>query len=136
MQGRRAALVERLASAATACEIGIGRRPAVAGGLADRGVCVTATDVVERPVPPGVRFVRDDVVAASCRDAPGETYDADVLYALNCPAELHRPLAVLARRVGADPRLTTLGTEQPVVPTDRETLGDGVVLFTPRLDRL
>lgn len=136
MDGRRQALVERFGDVDTACEVGIGRRPAVARELASSGVTVTATDVVDRSVPPGVRFVRDDLVAASRRTHPGEPYRADLLYALHCPPELHRPLATVARRVGADARLTTLGGEQPAVPVERESLADGLVVYSLHVDRI
>ncbi|WP_247730869.1 UPF0146 family protein [Halovivax limisalsi] len=105
-------------------EVGIGRRPDVAAALAARGVDVTATDVHERAVPDGVRFVRDDVV-----DPDSSIYaDAAAIYALNLPPELHRPLAALADRVGADALFTTLGADRPQVPVERRSL-DSQPLF-------
>lgn len=86
-----------------------------------------ATDVHDRPVPAGVRFVRDDVT-----DPDESVYrDAEVLYALNLPPELHRPTWTLARRVGVDFCFTTLGGDAPSVPVDSETL-PGETLFRAR----
>lgn len=121
---RDAGLVARLSGYAAAVEIGIGRRPAVAAGLAAAGTTVVATDVVDRDVPAGVTFVRDDVVAAADRDEPGDAYHADVLYGLNLPPELHRPALEVARAVGADFLFTTLGGDPPTVPCDVESIPD------------
>ena len=118
------ALAARLDGADHAVEVGIGRRPDVARSLAARGVTVTATDVHDRPTPEGVRFVVDDVT-----DPTLEHYrDADVVYALNCPPELQRPLVDLARRVSAACYFTTLGADPAVVPVSRESI-PGETLF-------
>ncbi|MDQ2051119.1 UPF0146 family protein [Natronolimnohabitans sp. A-GB9] len=99
-------------------EIGIGRRTDVAATLVDRGVTVTATDVYDRAVPDGVRFVRDDVV-----DPESAIYaDADAIYALNLPPELHRPALEVACGADAAFLFTTLGGDQPTVPVERRTL--------------
>lgn len=132
MDGRRQHLVDRFARYGSVCEVGIGSRPGVARELAARGVTVTATDVIERETPAGVRFVRDDCVAASRRDEPGEAYRAELVYACNCPPELHRPLVAVGRRVGAAVRFTTLGGDPPALPVERTVLGDGVVVYRPR----
>ena len=123
---RYAALVERLAGYDTLVEVGIGNRPAVAAALADRGCTVTATDVHDREAPASVRFVRDDVT-----DPHHAVYtDADAVYALNCPPELHRPARAVARRVDADLLFTTLGGDPPLVPVTRESIaGTGETLF-------
>jgi hypothetical protein len=120
----RRAIVDRLAAFERVVEIGIGHRTGVAADLADAGVAVTATDVRERSVPAGVEFVRDDVTDPT----PGVYADADALYALNCPPELHRPAADLARDVDVPFRFTTLGADPPAVPVVRETL-PGETLF-------
>jgi uncharacterized UPF0146 family protein len=125
---RTTALTDRLARHDSLVEVGVGRRPSVAAALVGRGRSVTATDVRERSVPDGVRFRRDDVVAASERDEPGATYRAEALYALNCPPELQRPLVRVARAVDAACYFTTLGGDPPVVPVARETL-PGETLF-------
>jgi hypothetical protein len=117
----RGALVERLADYDVLVEVGVGARPEVAAALAARGKHVTATDVHARDVPASVTFVRDDVTDPD----PSVYGDADVVYALNCPPELQRPLVDVARRVGADAAFTTLGADPAVVPVDREAL-DGV----------
>jgi uncharacterized UPF0146 family protein len=129
---RDTGLVDRLSGYASAVEIGVGRRPEVASGLADAGVSVTATDVVDREVPPSVSFVRDDVVAASERDDPGEIYEADLLYGLNLPPELHRPVLDVAGAVDADFLFTTLGGDPPAVRCETEAITDGETLYIAR----
>ncbi|WP_092659512.1 UPF0146 family protein [Halorientalis persicus] len=123
---RHAALVDRLAVYDTLVEVGVGHRPAVAAALADRNCTVTATDVHDRPVPASVAFVRDDVT-----DPDAAVYaDADAVYALNLPPELHRPTRAVAREAGADFLFTTLGGDPPLVPVTRESLaGTGRTLF-------
>ena len=126
---RDTALVARLSRYASAVEIGVGRRPGVAGELANAGVSVAATDVVDRDVPPGVTFVRDDVVTASERANPGAVYDVDLLYGLNLPPELHRPVLSVAGVVDADFLFTTLGYDDPVVPCSMESLPGRETLY-------
>lgn len=119
----RTALVDRLSRYRTLVEVGIGHRVDVAGELSGR-VRVTATDVRDRSVPDGVEFVRDDVTAPR-----SSVYaDADAIYALNCPPELHRPLWTVARRHDAACLFTTLGGDPPLVPVESETL-PGETLF-------
>jgi hypothetical protein len=130
----RDALTDRLGRYDRLVEVGVGRRTDVAGALAAAGRAVTATDVHERSVPPGVRFVRDDVVDAAARDDPGDAYRADAVYALDLPPELHRPTRDVARAVGADCLFTTLGGDGPAVPGRRETL-PGETLYVAALDR-
>jgi uncharacterized UPF0146 family protein len=112
-----------------AVEIGIGRRTAVAAALVERGVAVRATDVVPRPVPAGVEFSRDDVLEPDV----AIYRDADLLYALRLPPELHRPFATLAREVGARGAFTTLGGDPPTVDVSSEQLDGGETLY--RLSR-
>lgn len=120
----RAALLDRLADYDSLLEVGVGRRPGVAAALAARDRDVTATDVHERDVPAGVRFVRDDVVAAAERvadgESPGDHYRVAAIYALDLPPELHRPARRVARAVDAAFLFTTLGCDQPAVPVSRE----------------
>jgi uncharacterized UPF0146 family protein len=112
------ALVDRLARYATLVEVGVGRRPDVAAALADRGRAVTATDVRGRDVPACVRFVRDDVT-----DPDRSVYrGADAVYARNCPPELQRPLADVARAVDAHCLVSTLGADPVVVAATPEQL--------------
>jgi len=129
---RDTVLVSRFSGYASAVEIGIGRRPDVAAGLADAGVAVTATDIAAVDVPPSVPFVRDDIVAASERDHPGEAYETDLLYGLNCPPELHRPALDVARAVDADFLFTTLGYDSPAVPCETASLPEGGTLYIAR----
>ncbi len=108
-------------------EVGIGRRTDVANALVKRGVSVTATDVHPREVPDGVAFVVDDVV-----DPDLTVYaDADAIYALNLPPELHRPALEVSRRVDADFCFTTLGGDQPTIPVERKTI-PGDTLYVAR----
>ncbi|WP_097008535.1 UPF0146 family protein [Natronoarchaeum philippinense] len=124
------ALVERLARFERVVEVGVGRRPGVAAALADAGVDVTATDVVARETPASVQFVRDDVT-----DPTRSVYaDADAVYALNAPPELHRPCAEIARAVDAAFLFTTLGYDQPAISAERETLPNET-LFVARRTR-
>jgi uncharacterized UPF0146 family protein len=119
------ALVARLSRFDRVVEVGVGTRTAVAVALADAGLSVTATDVRDRPVPEGVRFVRDDVTDPDRRVYAG----ADAIYALALPPELHRPTRDLARDIDAAFLFTTLGGDPPAVPVDRETL-PGATLFS------
>lgn len=114
----RAALVTHLGHYDRLVEVGIGRRPDVARALAASGVRVTATDVHERAVPDGVGFVRDDATTPD----PAVYADADAVYSLSLPPELHRPVRGLAFEAGADFLFTTLGADQPEIPVSRETL--------------
>ena len=119
----KAALVDRLSRYESLVEVGVGERPGVAAALADRGRTVTATDVRDRRVPGGVGFVRDDVT-----DPDADVYGgADAVYSLNCPPELQRPLADVARRADADCLFTTLGADPAVVDATPETLPAGTI---------
>ncbi|RCU46781.1 hypothetical protein DU504_05375 [Haloplanus salinus] len=134
MPAPRTELAARLATYDRLVEVGVGRRPAVAAALVDAGCTVTATDVFDAPVPDGVQFVRDDVVArAETLDGhPGDPYDADALYGLNLPAELQSPARDVARAADADCLFTTLGFEEPVVPVARETVGGETLYVAER----
>lgn len=118
-------LTDRLAPHDRAVEVGIGDRPDLARALVDRGVRVVAVDRRAVPVPSGVRFVRDDVVARAriARTDPGPYRGAEVVYARRLPPELHRPALAVADAVGAALGFTTLGGEPPAVPTRPVTLG-------------
>ena len=117
------ALVDRLCRYDRLVEVGVGVRPAVAVGLAERGCRVVATDVHDRSVPGPVRFVRDDVTDPDLAVYRG----ADAVYALNCPPELQRPLADVAEAAGAACLFTTLGADPAVVDAAPETLSDGTL---------
>jgi uncharacterized UPF0146 family protein len=111
-------LVGRLSAYDRVVEVGIGHNPAVAAGLGEAGVAVTATDVYPREVPPTVRFVVDDITTPR-----RSVYaDAGAIYGLNLPPELHRPALDLARDVDADLLFTTLGGDPPAVPVRAETI--------------
>ena len=112
------ALVARFAEFDAAVEVGVGRRTVVADALAETGIDVTATDRRVRSVPEPVRFVVDDVTDPD----PSVYAGAELVYALNLPPELHRPTLAAAREAGAAFMFTTLGTDQPLVPVERETL--------------
>ena len=120
---RNSTLLETLSDYDRVVEVGIGRRTDVAAALAGRGVDVTATDVHDRESPANVRFVRDDIV-----DPDPDLYvDADAIYALNLPPELHQPALDVAREAGADFLFTTLGGDQPAVPVERRTIDAGTL---------
>ncbi|ELY92595.1 hypothetical protein C483_07599 [Natrialba hulunbeirensis JCM 10989] len=109
-------------------EVGIGRRTDVAAALAERGCTVTATDIYDRDVPEGVRFVHDDIVDPD----PSIYADADAIYARNLPPELHRPARDVAREAGADLLFTTLGGDQPAIPVERRTIETGTLYVSQR----
>ena len=127
----RAALVARLSLYDRPAEVGIGTRIEVAAALADRGATVVATDVVERDVPEGVEFVRDDVVDPELSAYAG----VDVVYALNLPRELHRPAHDLARTRNVPLFFTTLGGEFPAIPARRETIPGDTLFACPATGR-
>ncbi|MCD2201797.1 UPF0146 family protein [Halobacterium sp. KA-6] len=121
--GNPPAVVDALAGYERLVEVGVGQRPDVAAELAARGRDVTATDVHEREVPEGVAFVRDDVT-----DPDSAVYaDADAVYALNCPPELHSALVAVAEAADAACLFTTLGGDQPTVPVERRTVASGTL---------
>jgi len=125
MSDSRDTLVGSLARYDRLVEVGVGERPDTAAALAARGCAVTATDLRERSVPPGVAFVRDDVT-----DPDRAVYaGADAVYALNCPPELQAPLRAVAAEVGADCLFTTLGGDPATVPVRRVTLSDRETLY-------
>jgi len=115
---RTDALVAALSGFDRLVEVGVGTRTAVAAALAAAGARVVATDVHDRPVPEGVRFVRDDVTDPT----PAVYEGADAVYALHCPPELHRPARDVARRVDAAFLFTTLGGDPPAVEATPRTL--------------
>ncbi len=121
----RDALVERFRPFDPAVELAIGRRPEVAEALAATNA-VTATDLVDRPVP--VPFVQDDLTEPDRSVYAG----AALLYALNLPEELHRPALNLAEAIDATLAFTTLGHESPIVPVGRREPLPGETLFWAR----
>jgi uncharacterized UPF0146 family protein len=125
----RRALADRLRPFDPIVELAIGRQPAVARTLADTNA-VTATDRVDRPVPAGVEFLRDDLTDP----APARYAHTEAVYALNLPPELHRPGLELAETIEVPLAFTTLGHEAPIVPIEtRERLPRGT-LFWARAD--
>ncbi|UHH25484.1 UPF0146 family protein [Halobacterium noricense] len=121
--GNPPAVVDVLAGYERLVEVGVGKRPDVAAELAARGRDVTATDVHEREVPENVAFVRDDVTDPE----PSVYADADAVYALNCPPELHSALVAVAEAADAACLFTTLGGDQPAVPVKRRTVASGTL---------
>lgn|GEM_PF-82971 len=121
-----AAVAAALPAGDRAVEVGVGTRPAVASALAATGVEVVATDVRERDLPPSVTFVQDDVT-----DPDLSVYaDADLVYAIHCPPELHASLLAVGRAVGAAVRFTTLGGDPPAVPARPRRVG-GTTVHVP-----
>ncbi|KAA9399900.1 hypothetical protein Har1130_02110 [Haloarcula sp. CBA1130] len=118
-------LVDRLASVDSVVEVGVGNHPDIAEQLAERGVDVTATDIVERAVPEGVRFIIDDVLNPDLSVYSG----CDIVFARNLPPELHRPTLTVADAVEAAFWFTTLGGDQPTVAVKREQLPGGETLY-------
>lgn len=124
---RTTALVDHLSQYRHLVEVGIGNRTAIAAGLVERGCSVVATDIVDRSVPDGIQFVRDDITEPDL----SIYQDADLLYALRCPPELHRPLCRVGAQVDVPVRFTTLGTDPPAVPVEPLSL-PGTTLYRPR----
>ena len=113
------ALVATLSRYDRLVEVGIGSQTAVAEALAGAGREVLATDVHPRSTPGDVTFVRDDVT-----DPDVAVYEnAEAVYALNLPPELHRSLLEIARKVDADCYFTTLGGDEPAVEVRPRTVG-------------
>lgn len=129
MHTSRGPLVDALAELAPnrAVEVGIGDRLDVAAALSERGRRVTATDVVDRSVPEGVTYRREDVTDPD----PSAYAGVDLVYALNCPPELQSPLVDLADAVGARWAFTTLGADPAVVAASPRTVGNET-LFVAR----
>lgn len=125
----RHALVERFREYDHIVEVGVGERPDVATALAEYAE-VTVTDLSNRTVPDGLSFVRDDVTDPD----PSAYTGADLVYAVNLPPELHRPLVSLAEEVDADSAFTTFGTEGPAIPANAERIG-GETLYWGRRTR-
>ncbi|XVH30336.1 UPF0146 family protein [Haloferacaceae archaeon DSL9] len=128
----RRAAVAYLSRYETLLEVGIGVRVEAASALVDADCAVTAVDVHDREVPPGVRFVRDDVFVRSDAPTLPDHYRVDALYGLNLPPELHRPVADIARRVGADFAFTTLGHDEPTIPVERTSIADDTLYVVAR----
>lgn len=116
-------MADALAGYGTVVEVGIGRRTDVAARLRDRGVTVVAVDRHPVEAPDGVRFLRDDVTDPRLSAYP----DADAVYALNLPPDLHAPVVDLARDLGADVAFTTLGTDPATVRTSLESVAGGTL---------
>ena len=118
LESTRDTLVGRLSVYDRLVEVGVGREPAVAAGLSRAGATVTATDIHPCDVPPAVTLVVDDIT-----DPRRSLYaDAEAIYGLNLPPELHGPALELAGDVDADLLFTTLGGDPPAVPVTAETL--------------
>lgn len=129
MHTQSVALTDALAELASerAVEVGIGNRPGVAEALTERGRSVAATDIVRREVPADVEFVHDDLIDPD----PAVYADAELVYALNCPPELQRPLVDVAAAADATWAFTTLGNEPVIVDADRRTLADDTLFAAP-----
>lgn len=107
-------IVDRLADYDRLLEVGIGNRTAIAAELADRGVAVIATDVVDRSVPEGVSFRREDVT-----DPRGSLQtEVEAIYALRLVPELQRPAARMAESLDVPLYYTTLGGDPAVLASE------------------
>jgi len=117
-------LTDRFRPFEVVVEVGIGHRTDLAAALAQHAE-VTATDIVDRRVPEGVTFVRDDLTHPD----PAVYAGADLVYAINLPTELHRPLSDLVTRERLTGAFTTFGTEGPHVPTEAEAVDGGTLYW-------
>ena len=103
-------------------EVGIGRNPDVALRITAAGLPVTATDIIERDVPPPVRFVIDDICAPDIALYRG----ADLLYAVRPGVEMVPCIMETARAVGADCIVYHLGNE--IYLDGGEVIDAGIIL--------
>lgn len=107
-----------------AVEVGVGRRPETAEALASRGFRVVCTDVEPRDTPEDVEFQVDDV-----RDPDMDLYrEAEVVYSIRPPYEVHGALAELAATVGADLVVVPLGNEETPLDHDLKNV-DGTTVY-------
>jgi len=107
-------------------EVGIGHQTELAAALVEYST-VTATDIADRQVPADVAFVRDDLTEPD----PAVYAGADLVYAINLPTELHRPLFDLVTDEPAVGAFTTFGTEGAAVPTEPEDVGGETLYWIP-----
>ncbi len=112
-----------------AVEVGVGRRPETAAALAERGFEVVCTDVEPRETPAEVEFQVDDV-----REPTLHLYlDADVVYSVRPPYEIHRPLAEVAAEAGTALVIVPLGNEE--TPLEHELVNvEGDTLYVVEND--
>jgi hypothetical protein len=126
------ALTDALARFDRPAEVGVGDRTDLAAALADAGADVTVVDLDPPEPPPGVRAVRDDVVArAAAADGGslGPYADRDALYARRLPPELQRPALTVARAAGVPLLFTTLGGDPAVVSARPQTVREGTLFW-------
>lgn len=121
-------VVHLLAGVDTAIEVGIGARPGLAAALQEAGVSVTAVDLKDRAVPPGVTFIQGDIRSDRTVEA---LPPPDLVYARRLPEELQPGVARLAEQLEAPLYFTTLGFEYPVLPVERVPTG-GVTWYRHR----
>ncbi|MEM2908279.1 MAG: UPF0146 family protein [Candidatus Hadarchaeales archaeon] len=120
-------IAARYARASKIVEVGVGALPATAIELSRRlSRCeIIATDISPPPpLPPGVRFERDDVTNPRLRVYEG----ADLIYAMRPPPELQPYLLKLARKVGADLIVKPLAAES-VLPGGKLVNHRGVAFY-------
>lgn len=107
-------IADRYPHARKIVEVGVGALPATAIELSRRlpDCEIIATDISPSPpLPPGVRFERDDVTNPRL-----EVYEgAALIYAMRPPPELQPYLLKLARRVSADLIVKPLAAESVVL---------------------
>ncbi len=123
MNGPPPSVIDVLGGYDRLVEVGIGSRTDVAAALADRGVSVLATDVVERSVPENVSFARDDVTDPTL----SHYADAEAIYALRLPPDLQPAVATVAARVDIPLYFTTLGGDPPVIETSLQAVRSGTL---------
>ena len=105
-----------------AIEVGIGRNTTAAGMVDARGSLLCCTDVKDVSVPPGIRFLRDDVFSPDV-----SLYKrADVIYSIRPAIEMIPPLVTLAQAVDCDLVVYHLGFES--WGTGGEKIDCGVIL--------
>ncbi len=88
-------------------EVGIGNYTEIAEFLAERGLDVVATDVIERET--WVNFFVDDIQKPNLRIYEG----AELIYSLRPPPEIFNDIISVAKKVGADCIIKPLYGEYP-----------------------
>ncbi len=91
----------------SAAEIGIGENPDAALMLKERGMAVLCTDTRSVTLPPGIRFLRDDISSPDTAQYRG----IDLLYSIRPHEEMIPSLIRLAKDIDCDLLVYHLGFE-------------------------
>jgi hypothetical protein len=121
-------IAENYSTAGKIVEVGVGRVPDVAIELQRLlPACeVIVTDVAEAPaLPEQVKFVRDDITRPNLRIYEG----AALIHAVRPPPELQPHLLKVAREVGADLLIKSLGGENMALRGGKLVNHQGIAFY-------